>query len=77
MTRVLLFSLFLVQIRGLIISQNNVKLKPDKNNIVEYKINKKAFGFQKKATVNVTVTCVSLLFFVSFTVQFYIAAIIC
>ncbi|KAL5261986.1 hypothetical protein ACHWQZ_G007629 [Mnemiopsis leidyi] len=57
MPGLLLILHFLVPVRGLVISQSGVKLKPDKHNIVEYKINKKAFGFQKKATVNVTVTC--------------------
>ena len=69
MPGLLLILHFLVPVRGLVISQSGVKLKPDKHNIVEYKINKKAFGFQKKATVNVTVTCVSSICFFFFTTK--------
>ena len=62
MTLLALFPVILGQIHCLIINQHNVKLKPDKQ-IVEYKINKRAFGFQAQATINVTVTCVSWVFF--------------
>lgn len=56
MTLLALFTVILGQIHCLVINQRNVKLKPDKQ-IVEYKINKRAFGFQAQATINVTVTC--------------------
>ena len=60
MTLLILFPVFLGQVRSIIIEHEKVKLKPDKNEIVDYKITKRAFGFQKKATINVTVTCVSM-----------------
>jgi hypothetical protein len=63
MTLLILFPVFLGQISCLIISQDSIKLKPNKLDVVEHKINKRAFGFQKKATINVTVTCVSIVLF--------------
>ena len=42
-----------------LIVHKEIKLRPTKNDVVEYKVNTQPFGFQENATISLTVECVS------------------